>query len=681
MLTPVSQESPEVYSITKKVLKKVGETMVRAFYRRAVGFHLFFWTILIGAGFLQAFSSLVEAADLPVGSGESLYSLVGNGSAGPIPGLIDGAIGGWITDQETGEAIVNMPVFAKQTSSFGVQLFDASSGEISGEAKLKMHNNKTYKTVTEANGVYLLSGLPAGVYTVWAHENNGSYLKKSYSSSQQETAAETIFVKGGSVVDTINLSLQKGASLEGKIFGKSDRQAIGDVLVKVLDARGSKLVSSTFSDPAGNFVVPGLPDGKYVVKTEKNGFVDSYYGGNKKSQSAETVTISDGVNIQGVDFLLERSVSVAGQAKDADNKALANIRVSIYEYDGQSLSASPVKYVTTGKDGTFLLDNLAPGTYALKADASAQYLPTGYNIKEGGAGLTPLILNDGQKVDGVDVTLALGGIIKGQVVSAGTGLPAKKVQIKVFDSAGKSAGYTSTDNNGQYAVDRLPVGVYTIQALSKSFAAGYYNNITELEAATVVPIFSGSVVENIDFSLTEIPVLYTGSIAGKIVWAYDQSVLAKGCVQAYSILSNKLVGSNCSNQEGRYEITTMPDGDYRLFVRSFAGFISEFYDDVNFKTPDEATPVSILSGANIEGVDFILTKIGGVTGAFFRDSDMKELGTYEIKAAPGSYLVKVTSVGSGYSVTQGTGGERAVAIYDGQTTSAIDFVLSVDGLL
>ena len=257
--------------------------MGRTFLRRAVLVQFSVWYLLVGLGVSLSALSLAEAADSSLVSSENLYSSIGRGSDGPPADSSAGIIRGRIRDQETGDAVAHLPVFAKQTDSFLVRLFEISSGEIRGQAQLKMDNTKTYTTSTAADGSYLLSGLPTGVYTVWAHEKNGPYLKKSYADPQSGTGEGLVSIQRGAAVDAIDFSLEQGKSIQGTITGSFDGNGIGGSRVTVLDSKRKNPVSSAVSEPDGTYVVQGLPNGKYLIKVEKDAFVDSYYGGKRKT--------------------------------------------------------------------------------------------------------------------------------------------------------------------------------------------------------------------------------------------------------------------------------------------------------------------------------------------------------------------------------------------------------------
>lgn len=656
--------------------------MKNIFFRRFVLFRVLACCLLCWIGVAFPFNVSAEAADMPMVSAENLYSLAGNGSAGDHHDPFKGEIRGQITDLQTGSAQANFPVFAKQTSSFSVKLLDDSSRSLS---QFQLRNTTTYQTLTAADGIYSLTDLPTGVYYVWAHEKNGPYLKKSYNSSQNQTGASLVFVRGGSTVDPINLSLQKGAKIEGKITSNFDGQGIEGVLLTILNpTMNNNPVGSAVSDQYGNYIVQGLPDGDYIAKVEKDVFVDSYYGGNEKPKSAVIIPVHDGVTVQGVDFSLRQSATVTGTIKNSADIGLTKIQVSIFEFDGQTLLNKALKNVQTDENGAYAIDKLPPGTYALRAEAPAVYLSAVYETEENIGNPSPLLLNEGQVINGINITLFPGGVIKGQVVNEATGEPVQKVQVKIVDTAtGNSSGHAFTDSTGHYSIDKLFAGAYTIHTSSERFASKYYDNTEGAESATIVSLLSGSILDDINFSLVEkeSPVPYSGSISGHITWEYDQSVIQGVCVQAATISPEKLINSACSNADGRYAITELPDGDYKIFAEQTFMFIPEFYNNIDLINSNDATIVSVLNGGQVDGINFVLNKTGQVTGTIFRDFDMQLIGTYKIIAVPGTYRVKVASENSGYFSSNEVGDERSVTIYDGQTTPAIDFILSVDDFL
>ena len=91
----------------------------------------------------------------------------------------------------------------------------------------------------------------------------------------------------------------------------------------------------------------------------------------------------------------------------------------------------------------------------------------------------------GETTSGVDAELAPGGAIEGTVTR--TGAPVVNAEVCALNSEANATECTLSDGAGDYALERLPVGTYTISFFSESVIQ-YYNNSHSLEHAQTVPI-------------------------------------------------------------------------------------------------------------------------------------------------------------------------------------------------
>ncbi len=110
-----------------------------------------------------------------------------------------------------------------------------------------LSDSSTYKTITDTNGNYELSGLSDGDYQIFAQ--NDRYAKKA---SQRVTLSK-------STRQAVNFSLQASGSVSGKIVGAS-----------VVYIPGTDHVS--IPDSEGKFSLNGVPVGSYILMYEADGF-------------------------------------------------------------------------------------------------------------------------------------------------------------------------------------------------------------------------------------------------------------------------------------------------------------------------------------------------------------------------------------------------------------------------
>jgi len=167
--------------------------------------------------------------------------------------------------------------------------------------------------------------------------------------------------------------------------------------------------------------------------------------------------------------------TVTGIVKDAvNNNLITNAHVSIYSESGTLL---PDTATSTDANGTFEFVNIPGGRYTFSFDAD------NYNELNITSDVTSEAFNMGQ-VRMIPVATAMYVSVNGQVINAvdGSGVSDANVSVipgfnnaPAFDgeslTQGQSAINTSTDANGQYNLDQIEAGQYTLVIKHD----GYYN--------------------------------------------------------------------------------------------------------------------------------------------------------------------------------------------------------------
>ena len=110
---------------------------------------------------------------------------------------------------------------------------------------------------------------------------------------------------------------------------------------------------------------------------------------------------------------------------DDDKKPVRRARVSIMDNERRSGST-----VVTDDSGRFTFRNVAAGRYVL-TPTKAAWVGTAYGATRPGRPGTPLTIADGQKVEGITITLARGGVITGTVVDE-QGRPLERTMVEAM---------------------------------------------------------------------------------------------------------------------------------------------------------------------------------------------------------------------------------------------------------
>jgi protocatechuate 3,4-dioxygenase beta subunit len=154
------------------------------------------------------------------------------------------------------------------------------------------------------------------------------------------------------------------------------------------------------------------------------------------------------------------------------------------------------------------------------------------------------------------------GRIKGRLVSADTGAPVRRAQVRLSgtDVLPKSA---TTDNDGAYEFRDLPAGRFTINAAKSGYVTINYGQTRPFESGKPIELSEGQVIERADITMPKGSV-----ISGRIIDEFGEP-LADAAVSAMrSTWTNgrrrlQATGRTATtNDLGQYRIYGLPPGEY-----------------------------------------------------------------------------------------------------------------------
>ncbi|HEY5947648.1 MAG TPA: sigma-70 family RNA polymerase sigma factor, partial [Kofleriaceae bacterium] len=168
-----------------------------------------------------------------------------------------------------------------------------------------------------------------------------------------------IEVKDGSKKDLGTVTVKRGRSISGRVIDASGMPVAAATVAagQLLTGDGQKLyiesesvgAQETTTDGQGRFVMSGFPPASITVTAGKDGV--------GRSQS---VSIPSGPSSAEVELVLAATGSVSGTVR-VDGTPLAETIIIASPANGSSSNF----FVTTGPDGSFALDALTPGLYAI----------------------------------------------------------------------------------------------------------------------------------------------------------------------------------------------------------------------------------------------------------------------------------------------------------------------------
>ncbi len=316
---------------------------------------------------------------------------------------------------------------------------------------------------------------------------------------------------------------------DGKYMAECPEPCVADMVVKApgyagVERRGVVLVRGE-ERPGVNFAVDAVPATITGVVYEPDG---------------TTPKVDAGVWLIVIDGPKWRRIS--GQYD------LSAIMKGTKDLDSQFTQPHP----RTEQDGTFVLEDIEAGTYRIVAHAPG-YLPVASE---------PIVVGRSENVTGVSITLRRAAAIHGTLYDP-DGQPVANQRIRCAlrmeaDAGDQSRSVTvNTDEQGRYCIPRLWPGRYDVQLRPYDAAP----------ATRQVPVGEGQDVSGLDFWLREGNALEVLVIGADGAPAADASVSVSKQSMGDSDVTYSAKQS--VDQEGRVRFEHLPEGTYRIFVKSW----------------------------------------------------------------------------------------------------------------
>lgn len=287
---------------------------------------------------------------------------------------------------------------------------------------------------------------------------------------------------------------------------------------------------------------------------------------------------------------------------------------------------------TTGVDGKFSLNNMAPGQYRISVSRNG-YVAMAYGANQPLDGGVPLSLSPGQQVSDLLFRLVPAGLITGRVRDQnGEPLPSAQVTALLTSYVeGKRtlvpASTVMTNDLGEYRLFNLPPGKYLVSASSGSslakmarvristMASGeedeglvttYYPGTSDPSQAQALNVTAGSELRSTDISILQSGIFH---IRGHVAGLSASSLKIGGMVMLKSGGSH-ITALNIEKNaaidpaDGSFDIPGVSSGQYDLIAFEFA------HGGVPRSTHK---PIEV-NGADVDGVDIAFEPTTNISG-------------------------------------------------------------------
>ena len=444
--------------------------------------------------------------------------------------------------------------FPVDSDDFVINLPEAKiSGKLvvdsSDEAKYAGRYRRIYVNIFDEYGNYMTNGqvkpdgnfamgqLEIGRYYAEAFVSPYSDLAEDYSSSDR-----ILFTVTGEDKQAFDVLLKK--KIASAIVINPDNQPVSESWVMIFDKDYNE-VASVSTDDGGQFGIPLLPDGTYLMKAlGKNGYVDSF--------ESEFV-ISDG-QYNGTGILFLNDPLFVGKVK-ADDANIVGANIFVFNDKKQF-----VGHTVSDDLGQYKLGGLNAGTYYLQAIPQNDI--TGFTQ----TGLIEVTVNASTQL--IDLNLDSVDLIGTVTGPSNETITKGWVQLYFEDKVIASAKI----DNGTFKFGNLEVGkTYEVKA-DGSDTPFYASDMKSVVAS-----------ESVVLQLTT-----NASIVGNII---DGSDVVEGYEVYLYNASKEAIAAVRTNAFGEYSFSGLEAGSYSVVVPSLSGeaiekLVDYTVDEINLNTID-----------------------------------------------------------------------------------------------
>ncbi|HET7153337.1 MAG TPA: carboxypeptidase regulatory-like domain-containing protein, partial [Candidatus Kapabacteria bacterium] len=405
----------------------------------------------------------------------------------PVP---QGTLVGEVTNAKTGAPIGDAII----TAIFKGNKPDSTGITIPGYGRI-------FITKTNDSGKYSLR-LPPGVYIVRADARG--YAGEWYVATDSVSAARMIRIVADST-DTANFQLQpisvvRGCSISGMVTNASGK-AIAGAKVKITFVDGddrdddSVFSETVLTDSTGHYFDSVACDNNYLVSARADGFIGLFWKNRHDPLDADRIHVEG--NVTGVNFVLDQNSSagtiLSGTVYGCDSvlTAVPSHVVAFIVERGRFIAVAGTE---TDSNGFYTFTNIAAGTYVIEAIPEIHGYAPGYYTDKNQCTMhwhdaQKIQLLDSAQISGLDIYLHQAkrkhgfAHVHGHVhIETGGGISGNGalngVLVLMFDSNGDLDDYAVTDSMGNFDIDNVTIGQFTLTIDIVNFTCISQNMVT-----------------------------------------------------------------------------------------------------------------------------------------------------------------------------------------------------------
>ncbi|MBJ6725342.1 carboxypeptidase regulatory-like domain-containing protein [Geomesophilobacter sediminis] len=464
----------------------------------------------------------------------------------------NGTISGHVTDSRTGEPVPGVVVEAR----------NAGSG------------SSVRYSYSDSYGAFSIGGLPSGSYQLYYYLP-GSYPGPTIDGTTTSTTTST--TGGTGYLGSSSATLGSVSTVGNVSLVSAAQQRASSGLANGVPATSPKRLTAS-------------PDMPTTTATSSAGTL----------APIGPVTVTSPQETSGVDFTVDTLGAITGTVTDPSGAVIPYVTVLVYD----STTGAIVGTTQTESDGTYFRFGLPTGSYRVKFETDYPNLTVGgyqtrWYATAGSVGASDVGVVAGQVNSGIDAQMVPGGAITGAV-----SLPASlctewtTVSVTAYDADDKVVAQTfvTPQNAEQFTLWGLAAGSYKLffAPPNPGLLRQWYRNANDAETATAVAVTPGASADGNDVTLVAGGATISGTVTGDTGCS-----LTIGNVRLFDWYSGGLVAEAAPLFGGHYQISGVPDGNYRL--RFTVNGVDHWYK--SSAETGTATRITVSGGTDVSGID------------------------------------------------------------------------------
>jgi protocatechuate 3,4-dioxygenase beta subunit len=491
-----------------------------------------------------------------------------------------------VTDALTPAEVSAQPSSGRSSQKGGlirgrVTAADTGAPLVRAQVRMIPRPGRDVLVTTDLQGRYELHDIRAGRYRVFASRNG--YVGLEYGQRQRLEPGQWVELKGDEILDDIDLRLPRAGVVSVRVTDEGGEPVEGARVEalqprwNVVGIRGlSPVVSSgpATTDDRGEVRLSGLASGEYYVsasvtitafdrRDDRHVYAQTYYPGTRSSADAVRVFVGGGRE-QALTLPLAslRAADITGVVRRSDDSALRRPSVFLAETIGARTSSAVVQ-----PNGDFIIQNVLPGEYSLMVvDQDAQR-------PESDEFATVRVTVAGEDISVLPVTTAKGGSARGSVTfDSATPDDMRAGVIRLMAEGRWASGMLIAPRNatvrpdGTFSVDGL-YGQRVLRLFPTIESGGWFlkNVVLDGKDVTDTPLDfdGGREAKGFEVILTRKRSGVSGDVrdsSGQLVRAFAVVVFPDD--ERQWTPASRFIAAGRADQQGRFKIDGMPDGDY-----------------------------------------------------------------------------------------------------------------------